>query len=222
MAPALGIGGDPLPVEMFGADAVGDSLSSWMGTLDQTGAFDAVSNALPFGAREEVQTFIRDKFFRKFLPWLQEQVVAGGGSITEIAERLDDPDGDGNPGLDVFGLAGIDLDVTGDVQPKLPSTKYDITFTIKGKVALDPDLALHAGDLALGGQTTDGTAQIAQTVKLHLDLTKPEPSAPAHHPRRGPDRLGQARSRRRLRRHRRRRQRPGPPGAVGSAPAASA
>ena len=173
LAPALNVGGDPLPVEMFDTDAVGESLSSWVGQLDKSGGIDAIANALPFGARDEVQKFLRDKFFGKFLPWVQEKIQTGGDSITEIAERLDDLDGDGNPGLDAFGVANLDVDITGDVQPKLPSTKYDITLTVKGKVTLDPDVALKAGEMGLSGEKLDGTAQVSQTVKLHLDLTKP-------------------------------------------------
>ncbi|MEZ5182513.1 MAG: GDSL-type esterase/lipase family protein [Acidimicrobiales bacterium] len=174
VAPALGIEGQPLPVEFDDAGQLGDSLNSWIATLDKTGALDKVTNALPFGARQEVQTFLRDKFFGKFLPFVQQAITDADGSITELAEALDDLDGDGNPGVDAFGVANLDVDLSGDIQPKLPSKQYDITFTVKGSVQLDPDLALKAGQLGLGGQKASGKAQFSQTVKLHVDFTKPK------------------------------------------------
>ncbi|MCU1358213.1 MAG: alkaline phosphatase, partial [Acidimicrobiales bacterium] len=172
VAPALGIGGDPLPVKFDDAGPIGDALNSWVATLDRTGGLDALTNALPFGARAQVQTFMRDKFFGKFLPYVQNKIVEGNDSITHLSEKLDDLDGDGKPGTDAFGLANIDLDIAGDIQPKLPSKVYDITLTIKGSIAMDPDLALKAGDIGLTGQKADGKATFDQTVKIHLDFTK--------------------------------------------------
>jgi Ca2+-binding RTX toxin-like protein len=104
---------------------------------------------------------------------VQDAVSKGNTKITELSERLDDLDGDGNPGVDAFGVANLDVDVTGDIQPKLPSKTYDITLTVKGSVALDPDIALKAGKLGLSGQKADGKAEFSQTVKLHIDFTKP-------------------------------------------------
>lgn len=174
LAPALGIGGEKAPLEFDQAGQLGDNLGSWLATLDQTGALDQVTSALPFGARDEVQKFMRDKFFGKFLPFVEDTIGKGNTKITELSEKLDDLDGDGNPGVDAFGVANLDVDMTGDIQPKLPSKTYDITFTVKGSVALDPDLALKAQKLGLTGQKTDGKATFSQTVKLHIDFTKPK------------------------------------------------
>ncbi|WP_421120939.1 hypothetical protein ACE2AJ_06535 [Aquihabitans daechungensis] len=174
LAPALGIGGEKAPLKFDAAGQLGDGIGAWLATLDQTGALDQVTNALPFGAREEVQKFMRDKFFGKFLPFVQDVIGDGNVKITELSEKLDDLDGDGNPGVDAFGVANLDVDITGDIQPKLPSKTYDITLTVKGFVALDPDLALKAGNLGLTGQKADGKAEFSQTVKLHIDFTKPK------------------------------------------------
>ncbi|WP_426573856.1 Ig-like domain repeat protein [Aquihabitans sp. McL0605] len=172
VAPALGIEGTKAPLEFDTAGQLGDALNSWIATLDRTGGLDALTNALPFGARDQVQTFLRDEFFGKFLPKIQQAATDGITSVTELSERLDDLDGDGKPGVDTFGLANINLDVTGDIEPKLPSKTYDITFTIKGDLAVDPDIALKAGQVGLSGQKTKGTAAFSQTVKLHIDFTK--------------------------------------------------
>ena len=174
LAPYLKIEGEKAPLKFDAAGQLGDNLGSWLATLDQTGALDQVTNALPFGAREEVQKFIRDKFFGKFLPFVEDTLGKGNTKITELSEKLDDLDGDGNPGVDAFGVANLDVDMTGDIQPKLPSKTYDITFTVKGSVALDPDIALKAQKLGLTGQKTDGKAEFSQTVKLHIDFTKPK------------------------------------------------
>lgn len=174
LVPALGIGGTKAPLEFDAAGPLGDSINSWLAQLDKAGGLDKLTNALPFGAREQVQTFLRDKFFGKFLPWVQDKVTKTGNSITALSEMLDDPDGDGNPGVDAFGIANLDLDITGDIQPKIPTAKqFDITLTIKGGIAIDPDLALKAGEIGLTGQKADGKAGFSQTVKLHVDLTKP-------------------------------------------------
>jgi Ca2+-binding RTX toxin-like protein/nitrogen fixation protein FixH len=174
LAPALGIGGDKAPLKFDAAGQLGDDLGSWLATLDESGALDQVTNALPFGAREEVQKFLRDKFFGKFLPFVEDTIASGNTKITELSEKLDDLDGDGKPGVDAFGVANLDVDMTGDIEPKLPSKTYDITFTVKGSLAVDPDLALKAGKLGLTGQKTDGKVEFSQTVKLHIDFTKPK------------------------------------------------
>ncbi|HEX2576982.1 MAG TPA: SGNH/GDSL hydrolase family protein, partial [Aquihabitans sp.] len=173
LATDLGIGGTALPLQLDDAGQLADGLHSWIANLDKTGGLDALTNALPLGARDQVQTFLRDKFFGKFLPFLETNFSKGYTSVTELSEKLDDLDGDGVPGVDAFGVANLDLDISGDIQPKLPSKQYDVTLTIKGSVAMDPDLALKAGEIGLTNGKTDGKAEFSQTVKLHFDFTKP-------------------------------------------------
>ncbi|HEV7722075.1 MAG TPA: hypothetical protein VGO60_12355, partial [Iamia sp.] len=173
LAPALGVGGTALPFESPEAEQLGDALSSWMGFMDKTGGLDAALGALPFGARDKVQAWMRDKVFDKLIPFIANRIEAARGSVTELAEILDDPDGDGNPGVDFTGLGNLNIDVTGDIQPRSPSKTYTITFGITGSVTPDAGLALAAGDLGLIDGPTASTAQFSQQVTLKVDLTKP-------------------------------------------------
>lgn len=207
LAPKLNVGGDK---QCFQIDPVAGKAAAAVGAF--TGALDAANlsvpfmKATPFGSKDTIGARVTEFWtnLQKLQLYLQHiydnaSVLSGGGSsgagagatvpgtcpgwlsLAGLDARLDDLNNDGNLTEDL-GIPGMNIDVSGEIYPHLPATRYEVTLRIKGQIDDQSDLALVAGDLQLNGQPLNRAFAFENEVKFVIDVTKakwppdPEPA----------------------------------------------
>ncbi|HEY0890942.1 MAG TPA: Calx-beta domain-containing protein [Nocardioides sp.] len=143
--------------------AVAEGTSSWLGLVGRLAvADDEVTRNVVFGA----QQLATDRFAQTFgfVPWAQgrvaEVVREPGLTLTDLDERLDDLDGDGDPASDYHAVDGLTVDLAAEVAPAGASGTYDVALS----------LVAASADTAPLRITVNGVDVEVDAARLGLDL----------------------------------------------------
>ncbi|MHA3700622.1 Calx-beta domain-containing protein [Jatrophihabitans sp. YIM 134969] len=153
-----------------------NGVSTFLGTLDESGAFDRAADDIPFGARAGFKV-LYDQLFQG-IAQLQQGIplsVPATTTWTAWENKLNDLDGDGDPTSDVHlpTLPGVKVDLQVTTSPKLVADHYDVDVALNVTAAGDTQFAwlINQLDLADSGANLRVGATASFTVGTTMKLS---------------------------------------------------
>lgn len=151
----------------------GEGLVAWLDAVSALEGLDKIAENAPFGAKE----FFEKKTGMDFVPFLREKIESAVGSgidLSELDEKLDDIDGDGDPASDFDEIEGVTVDLDVDLTPKDAAGAFDVRVALKASAAEDSPLAMSLDGLKINGRDAADALKLDLASTLRLDPTAPK------------------------------------------------